>query len=76
MIRTFILSTAIVFAVLLMQFFVIYLFAREKSKVQIKEIVLSFLAASLFIGLVLSILEYFIDSVSHKLIYYVLVVHC
>jgi len=72
MIRTFILSTAIVFAVLLVQFFIIYLFAREKSKVQIKEIVLSFLAASFFIGLVLSLLEYLFQSVNHKIIYYVL----
>ncbi|MFO7940967.1 MAG: M48 family metalloprotease [Bacteroidales bacterium] len=72
MLKQIIISTAIVFAVLLMQFFIIYLFAREKNKIQIKEIVLSFLGASLFIGLAISLLEFLFQSVNYKIIYYVL----
>lgn len=72
MIKQAILFTAIIFAVLLMQFIVLYFVSKEKDKPQVKENLLSFIGASLFIGIMLSVIFEIFDPLNYKIVSFIL----
>lgn len=72
MLKQAILYISIIFVALLIQLIILYFFSKEKNKFQFKENLLSFIIASFFIGIMLSIVSQLFNSLNYKIIVFIL----
>ncbi|MRT92706.1 M48 family metallopeptidase [Ancylomarina sp. 16SWW S1-10-2] len=72
MIKQAIIYTITIFTVLLVQFFVFYFLSKGKDKPSFKENLLSFIGASLFIGIMFSLITGVWDSINYKIVLFIL----
>ncbi|MGQ1910451.1 M48 family metallopeptidase [Marinifilum sp. RC60d5] len=72
MIKQAILYTILIFTILLVQFVVLYFLSKEKNKPPFKENLISFIGASLFIGIMFSLISTIFDSINYKIILFII----
>lgn len=62
----------IIFTVLIIQLIVLYFFSKEKNNLQLKENLISFIFASLFIGIMLSLISEIFNTLNYKIISFII----
>ncbi len=73
MIKQTLINTTIIFITLLTQLIILYFFSKEKNKPELKDNVVSFIVASFFIGITLSLTSKLSNYIDYKIISFILV---